>query len=363
MGIIYWVYPQPHFWPTARWGSRVIDILPEHSATRCTVRHSWMAKYPAQSDEQRQMYDGSSARSTPPCATRDFVMLPQCSQRGPPRPARPHGHRPQRDRRPAHDPGHGGQAGRLAAVGLDYRPCTYDPAGDGLTLRRPDRHRRGQMRCGHRKWLRRTGTATSTFTNSPSSSHDANRNDESPCARTNRSAAARGSAEPVRTQPMPLPVRRVRRRRWHGGAPPRPSRRDQRRRQHDQAGDDRHPEGPWPNHPRRAPVAPPTTEPSPRHPSRRAGAGASLSSSRGSMSAIAPPPTVSNGRSGTPASTRTTTSSPAARRQCGFLRAPSAPTTDRARASPAAVNRATSRGVGAPQRRRHGCQPTHAQRP
>ena len=79
MGIIYWVYPNLIL-ANSPVGVEVIDILPEHSATRCTVRHSWMAKYPAQSDEQRQMYDEIFSQVHAAVRDEDFVMLPQCGQ-------------------------------------------------------------------------------------------------------------------------------------------------------------------------------------------------------------------------------------------------------------------------------------------
>ncbi len=79
MGLIYWIYPNLIL-ANSPVGVEVIDILPEGSATRCTVRHSWMAKYPATTDEQREMYDGIFAQVHAAVRDEDFTMLPQCGQ-------------------------------------------------------------------------------------------------------------------------------------------------------------------------------------------------------------------------------------------------------------------------------------------
>jgi choline monooxygenase len=79
MGIIYWIYPNLIL-ANSPVGVEVIDILPASSATRCTVRHSWMARYPATTDEQRTMYDGIFAQVHAAVRDEDFAMLPQCGQ-------------------------------------------------------------------------------------------------------------------------------------------------------------------------------------------------------------------------------------------------------------------------------------------
>lgn len=79
MGIIYWVYPNLIL-ANSPVGVEVIDILPEKSATTCTVRHSWMARYPATTDEQRSMYDEIFAQVHAAVRDEDFTMLPQCGE-------------------------------------------------------------------------------------------------------------------------------------------------------------------------------------------------------------------------------------------------------------------------------------------
>ncbi|MEP9390860.1 MULTISPECIES: aromatic ring-hydroxylating oxygenase subunit alpha [Gordonia] len=79
MGIIYWVYPNLIL-ANSPVGVEVIDILPEKSATRCTVRHSWMARYPATTDEQRELYDGIFSQVHSAVRDEDFAMLPQCGE-------------------------------------------------------------------------------------------------------------------------------------------------------------------------------------------------------------------------------------------------------------------------------------------
>ncbi|MGW0454977.1 aromatic ring-hydroxylating oxygenase subunit alpha [Gordonia sputi] len=79
MGIIYWVYPNLIL-ANSPVGVEVIEMLPAGSATTCSVRHSWMARYPATSDEQREMYDGIFAQVHAAVRDEDFGMLPQCSQ-------------------------------------------------------------------------------------------------------------------------------------------------------------------------------------------------------------------------------------------------------------------------------------------
>lgn len=79
MGIIYWVYPNLIL-ANSPVGVEVIDILPEDSATTCTVRHSWMARYPATTPEQTEMYNGIFAQVHAAVRDEDFTMLPQCGE-------------------------------------------------------------------------------------------------------------------------------------------------------------------------------------------------------------------------------------------------------------------------------------------
>lgn len=79
MGVIYWVYPNLVL-ANSPVGVEVIDILPENSATRCTVRHSWMARYPATTDEQRELYADIFSQVHAAVRDEDFAMLPQCGQ-------------------------------------------------------------------------------------------------------------------------------------------------------------------------------------------------------------------------------------------------------------------------------------------
>ncbi|WP_068276370.1 aromatic ring-hydroxylating oxygenase subunit alpha [Aldersonia kunmingensis] len=79
MGVIYWIYPNLIL-ANSPVGVEVIDILPVKSATKCKVRHSWMATYPATTDEQRAMYDEIFAQVHAAVRDEDFAMLPQCGE-------------------------------------------------------------------------------------------------------------------------------------------------------------------------------------------------------------------------------------------------------------------------------------------
>lgn len=79
MGVIYWIYPNLIL-ANSPVGVEVIDILPAGSATRCHVRHSWMATYPATTDEQREVYDTIFGQVHAAVRDEDFTMLPQCGQ-------------------------------------------------------------------------------------------------------------------------------------------------------------------------------------------------------------------------------------------------------------------------------------------
>ncbi len=79
MGVIYWIYPNLIL-ANSPVGVEIIDMLPAGSATRCTVRHSWMARIPAQSEEMRANYDTIFAAVHAAVKDEDFAMLPQCGE-------------------------------------------------------------------------------------------------------------------------------------------------------------------------------------------------------------------------------------------------------------------------------------------
>ena len=77
VAIIYWVFPNLvlAFSPV---GVESIDILPAGEPTRCTLRHSWLAKLPAEDDETRAGYDALFEQVHAALRDEDFGMLPQC---------------------------------------------------------------------------------------------------------------------------------------------------------------------------------------------------------------------------------------------------------------------------------------------
>jgi choline monooxygenase len=79
MGIIYWVYPNLIL-ANSPVGVEIIDLLPCESSTRCTVRHGWMARFPATTDEQREMYAGIYEQVHAAVRDEDFAMLPMCGE-------------------------------------------------------------------------------------------------------------------------------------------------------------------------------------------------------------------------------------------------------------------------------------------
>lgn len=79
MGVIYWIYPNLIL-ANSQVGVEFIDMLPEGSPTRCTVRHSWMARYPATDDAMRAFYDDIFGQVHAAVRDEDFVMLPQCGE-------------------------------------------------------------------------------------------------------------------------------------------------------------------------------------------------------------------------------------------------------------------------------------------
>ncbi|MBV8786249.1 MAG: (2Fe-2S)-binding protein, partial [Mycobacterium sp.] len=48
--------------------------------TRCTVRHTWLARIPATTDEQRSTYDMIYDAVHAAVRDEDFAMLPQCGE-------------------------------------------------------------------------------------------------------------------------------------------------------------------------------------------------------------------------------------------------------------------------------------------
>ncbi|WP_046317323.1 aromatic ring-hydroxylating dioxygenase subunit alpha [Mycobacterium sp. UM_Kg1] len=79
MGLIYWIYPNVIL-ANSPVGVEVIDILPAGSPTRCTVRHSWLARVPAADDASRSGYDTIFAAVHAAVRDEDFAMLPQCGE-------------------------------------------------------------------------------------------------------------------------------------------------------------------------------------------------------------------------------------------------------------------------------------------
>ncbi|AQA02802.1 (2Fe-2S)-binding protein [Mycobacterium sp. MS1601] len=79
MGVIYWVYPNLIL-ANSPVGVEIIDILPAGEPTRCTVRHSWMAKVPADSEDMRAGYDTIFEGVHAAVRDEDFAMLPQCGE-------------------------------------------------------------------------------------------------------------------------------------------------------------------------------------------------------------------------------------------------------------------------------------------
>jgi choline monooxygenase len=79
MGIIYWIYPNLIL-ANSPVGVEIIDLLPAAEPTRCTVRHGWMARFPATTDEQREMYDSVYEQVHAAVRDEDFAMLPSCGE-------------------------------------------------------------------------------------------------------------------------------------------------------------------------------------------------------------------------------------------------------------------------------------------
>ena len=79
MGVIYWIYPNLIL-ANSPVGVEIIDILPAGDPTKCTVRHSWMAKVPATTDEHRAAYDAIYDGVHAAVRDEDFAMLPQCGE-------------------------------------------------------------------------------------------------------------------------------------------------------------------------------------------------------------------------------------------------------------------------------------------
>lgn len=77
VAIIYWVFPNLvlAYSPV---GVESIDILPAGAPTQCTLRHSWLARHPAEDDETRAGYDALFAQVHAALRDEDFGMLPQC---------------------------------------------------------------------------------------------------------------------------------------------------------------------------------------------------------------------------------------------------------------------------------------------
>ena len=79
MGVIYWVYPNLVL-ANSPVGVEIIDLLPDGEPTRCTVRHSWMGRLPATTDDMRAGYDAVFEGVHAAVRDEDFAMLPQCGE-------------------------------------------------------------------------------------------------------------------------------------------------------------------------------------------------------------------------------------------------------------------------------------------
>lgn len=79
MGVIYWVYPNLIL-ANSPVGVEIIDLLPDGEPTRCTVRHSWMGRLPATTDDMRAGYDAVFEGVHAAVRDEDFAMLPQCGE-------------------------------------------------------------------------------------------------------------------------------------------------------------------------------------------------------------------------------------------------------------------------------------------
>ena len=79
MGVIYWIYPNLIL-ANSSVGVEVIDILPAGAPTRCTVRHSWLARVAAADDEMRAGYSAIFEAVHAAVRDEDFAMLPQCGE-------------------------------------------------------------------------------------------------------------------------------------------------------------------------------------------------------------------------------------------------------------------------------------------
>ncbi|MCY4424411.1 MAG: aromatic ring-hydroxylating dioxygenase subunit alpha [Acidimicrobiaceae bacterium] len=77
MGIIYWVYPALML-ANSPFGVEVLDILPAGAPTRCVVRHGFMYRTAANSDEDRLRYQSVYERVHSAVRDEDFAMLPSC---------------------------------------------------------------------------------------------------------------------------------------------------------------------------------------------------------------------------------------------------------------------------------------------
>ncbi len=115
MGVIYWIYPNLIL-ANSPVGVEIIDILPAGEPTRCTVRHSWMARVPAATDDDRAAYDAIYRSGACGGARRRLHDAAAVRRGRAPRSARSHDHRTQRDWRPAHDRGVRARTRRRAEI-------------------------------------------------------------------------------------------------------------------------------------------------------------------------------------------------------------------------------------------------------
>ncbi|OHU42950.1 (2Fe-2S)-binding protein [Mycobacteroides chelonae] len=77
---VYWIYPNIIL-ANSPVGVEIIDVLPSaDNPMHSSVRHAWMAKVPAATDEDRANYDALYELAHAAFKDEDFAMLPQCGQ-------------------------------------------------------------------------------------------------------------------------------------------------------------------------------------------------------------------------------------------------------------------------------------------
>ena len=77
MGVIYWIYPNLVL-ANSPLGVELIDILPGTDPVSCVVRHGYLSKTPATTDEERASYEEVYESVHMAVEIEDFTMLPSC---------------------------------------------------------------------------------------------------------------------------------------------------------------------------------------------------------------------------------------------------------------------------------------------